>query len=154
VVFFLGVLMAPLLARTTQAPVYVLIPIIAALTMVGSFAVRGYMFDVYFMFALGIVAYVLKKIEIPVAAVALGLILGPIVERGLDVSLQMSQSAGVFTVFFARPISLTLIVLTVVSVAWIVWSRSKGTFEVQVGAGTDEESQEGTRPRSGVESDE
>ncbi|AYY12271.1 C4-dicarboxylate ABC transporter permease [Actinobacteria bacterium YIM 96077] len=122
-VFILGRVMAPLLVRAIQAPVYALIPVIAALTMVGSYAVRGNMFDTYMMFVLGIVGYVLMKIGIPVAAVALGLILGPIVENGLDVSLQMAETAGIFTVFFTRPISLVLMALTVLSALWTVYSN-------------------------------
>lgn len=118
VVFLLGRLMAPLLVRAIQMPVAALIPLIAALTMVGSYAVRGNIFDTYMMFALGLLGYVFSKIRIPIAAVALGLILGPIVETGLDVSLQMSSTLGLVDVFLTRPISLLLIALTVLSIAW------------------------------------
>lgn len=132
IVFVLGRAIAPLLVRAIQAPLHALVPLIAALTMVGSFAVRGRMFDTYMMFGLGLFGYVCTKIRIPVAAVALGLILGPIVETGLDVSLQMATTSGIFTTFFARPISVALIVLTALSMAWTTWTtlRERQTSEV------------------------
>ena len=57
----------------------------------------------------GIVGYVFKKLDIPLAPMVLTLILGPLMERGLRQSLEISR--GDFTIFFTRPISAVLLAI-------------------------------------------
>lgn len=123
VVFLLGLLLSPLLVSVVRVPVFALVPAIGALTVVGSYAVRNNVFDVYMMFMVGIIGYLLTKVGVPVGPVALGIILGPIVESGLDTSLSMVQSHSWVDVFVMRPISGVLIVMTIASVIWTVVSR-------------------------------
>jgi len=68
-------------------------------------------FDIWVMLAFGIVGYLLKKTEIPAAPMVLTLILGPLLERALRQSLEMS--VGDPWIFLERPLSATLIVLAV-----------------------------------------
>jgi putative tricarboxylic transport membrane protein len=57
-----------------------------------------------------VLGYFFQKYGFPVIAVVLGMILGPIGERGFHQSLLMSK--GSYLIFITRPISLTLFVLT------------------------------------------
>ena len=50
-----------------------------------------------------------KKLDIPTGPLVLTLILGPLLERGLRQSPQMSQ--GDFSIFFSRPFSATLLAI-------------------------------------------
>lgn len=123
IVFGLGRLMTPLLVRVIQTPISVLVPAIAALTVVGSFSVRNSIFDVYLMLILGLLGYGAVRLGIPVATIALGLILGPIVESGLNTSLGMADNSGWLDVFVLRPICLVLIAMTALSILWTVYAR-------------------------------
>ena len=64
------------------------------------------------MIAFGVIGYVLRKIDIPIAPLVLGLILGPLLEKSLRTSLEMS--AGDFSIFLTRPLCLALLVLAAV----------------------------------------
>jgi putative tricarboxylic transport membrane protein len=71
-------------------------------------------FDVGVMLILGIIGYLFKKLDIPLAPMTLTLILGLLMERGLRQSLEMSR--GEFTIFFTRPISATLLAIAAIFV--------------------------------------
>ena len=60
------------------------------------------------MMVFGMVGYVFKKLDIPLAS-SLTLILGPLMEKGLRRSLEISR--GDFSIFFTRPISLGLLII-------------------------------------------
>jgi putative tricarboxylic transport membrane protein len=64
------------------------------------------------MLGFGIVGYLLRKLDFPLAPAVLGLILGPPLEKSLRTSLEMS--AGDFSIFLHRPITVGLLILSVV----------------------------------------
>jgi putative tricarboxylic transport membrane protein len=70
------------------------------------------MFDVGLMVAFGVLGYLFKKLDVPLAPLILTLILGPLMEQSLRQSLEISR--GDFSIFFTRPISLTLIAVAAV----------------------------------------
>lgn len=87
--------------------------------MIGSYAIQNNMFDVYVMIFFGLVGYVGRKAVFDPGPIVLGIILGKICEQGLVQSILMGRAAGLlFGVFFSRPISIVLILLTAVSAAW------------------------------------
>ena len=122
-VFVIGRLITPVLVQAMQLPVTYLIPVIASLTVIGGFAIRNRVFDVWIMLVIGLVGVVATWMKVPLATIALGLILGPIVEKGLTTSMSMTESHGFMDVFVMRPISALLIVLTIVSAVSVVYSR-------------------------------
>ncbi len=107
----LGLYCAPIFARVATAPNAVLIPAIAVLSVVGSYAIQNSMFDVGLMLAFGVAGYFLKRAGFDLGAIVLGLILGPIAELGFGQSLAIS--GGSFAIFFDRPVSLVLWALIV-----------------------------------------
>ena len=122
-VFVIGRMITPVLVQAMQLPVTYLIPVIASLTVIGGFAIRNRVFDVWIMLIIGLVGCVATWLKVPLATIALGLILGPIVEKGLVTSMSMTESHGFMDVFVMRPISALLIVLTIVSAVSVVYSR-------------------------------
>jgi putative tricarboxylic transport membrane protein len=93
----------------------VLIPIIFILSMVGSFSMRNSVFDMGVTIFFGLVAYFMQKYDYPASPVLLALILGPLAESSLRRSLIVSQ--GDPTIFFTRPICVTLLALAFLSLA-------------------------------------
>ncbi|MFN2166192.1 MAG: tripartite tricarboxylate transporter permease, partial [Anaerolineae bacterium] len=103
----------------TRLPVTLLAPVVFFLSVIGSYAINRNMFDVYVMLCFGLVGYVGRKMNFSPGPIVLGLILGSICEQGLVQSILMGRAAGsIGAMFFTRPLSIALIVLTVVSAAW------------------------------------
>jgi putative tricarboxylic transport membrane protein len=88
-------------------------PILAALILmflvVGSYTINFSVFDVYVMIGAGVLGLVMRRLDIPLAPLVLTLVLGPLMERSLRESLELSQ--GDPTVFITRPISAVLLVI-------------------------------------------
>jgi putative tricarboxylic transport membrane protein len=63
--------------------------------------------------------YVFKKLDFPLAPTILTLILGPQMERSLRESLSLSQ--GDYSIFFTRPISLVLLIITAIIFITSAW---------------------------------
>jgi putative tricarboxylic transport membrane protein len=115
----LGLILGRAVARIMQkVKVQTLAPLIVFLSMVGSYSIYNNIADIYTMVVVGIAAHALRKAGFMPGPIVLGLILGPIAEQGLSQSLLMGRASGsMMGVFFGRPISLILIVLTVTSIA-------------------------------------
>ncbi len=106
-------------ARIINIPSRFLAPAIIFMTVLGSYAIRNNVLDIWIMFVFGIVGYISAKLKFHPAPIVLGLILGPFVEEGLVQSILAGQaSGGVFRYMVFRPISLVLIALCVLSSLW------------------------------------
>ena len=116
----LGIWMGKIISKLiTHVPSVILAPLIFFLTIIGAYAINNNIFDVYVMIFFSIVGYVGKKAGFDAGPIVLGLILGKICEEGLVQAILMGTAEGsVLGMFFTRPISLVLIVLTVISASW------------------------------------
>jgi len=96
--------------------------------------VGGSYVDLWIMLAFGIVGYLMRKFDYPAAPLLLALVLGPIMEKNLKLSLKMSH--GSVAIFFQRPITLILIALIVISLIWPLlvsrFSKGKQALELPV----------------------
>jgi len=106
-----GGLATRLFAQVLRVPSMLMMPIIVALAVIGTYTYENSIFNVYLLFALGFVGYALDRLSFPVAPVILGLFLGPKVEYNLRVSLLISQDD--WSVLWTRPISLAILIATV-----------------------------------------
>ena len=102
--------------RIINIPNRILIPIIIVFALIGAFATRNLLFDAFIVFIFGIIGWYLRRNKYPVIAVVLGLILGPIADGELIKSVQLHGSETLMA-FFTRPVSLILIIITVVGVS-------------------------------------
>ncbi|WP_232503686.1 tripartite tricarboxylate transporter permease [Thermotoga profunda] len=80
-------------------------------SIIGSYAMRNSFFDIYVMLIFGLIGYAFEKLEIPLAPMILGLILGRMIEDNLRVGL--IKTKGNFLPFLTRPISLVLFLLII-----------------------------------------
>ncbi len=102
----------PVWVQVMKIPYGILFAVILAIMIVGSYSANNTIFDVWVMIGFGVVGYVLKKLEFPLAPAILTFILGPMMERSLYKSMVMS--GGDITILFTRPISLTFLILAAV----------------------------------------
>jgi len=77
--------------RVTLVPTVYLSPLIISFTLVGAFVSREYVFDMYLALAFGALGYVARKTGYHVAAILIGVILGPLLEQYFLRALRMSQ---------------------------------------------------------------
>lgn len=101
----------PIFIRVLTLPFTILAPIIYILCVVGGYAPTQTMHDVWLMFIFGVVGYLLRKLNYPVAPAVLAIVLGPLAERSLRQSLISFH--GDVTIFVQRPISAVCIALAV-----------------------------------------
>ena len=101
-------------ARISRLSDAILIPSIFLLCVVGSYAIHNNFVEVVIMMIFGVIGYLARKFDLNAAAIVLGLILGPIGEKGLRRSLLISD--GDPSILFSTPICWVLIILCIVGV--------------------------------------
>lgn len=99
-------------SRVVYVPIPVLVPIVVALAVSGTYALRGQASDVVTLLVMGIIGYLLRRNGYPLIALVLGLIMGPIAETQFVRSYQMG--GGDLSLLVTRPLSLALLVLGLV----------------------------------------
>lgn len=127
----LNVPLVPLWVMVLKIPYSILFALILGFCVLGAYSLSSSMFDVGIMLMFGIVGYLLRKLDIPLAPLALTLILGPLMEQNLRRSLEISR--GDFSIFFTRPITTVLLGLAaVVLVAAITQIGAKARRDSEV----------------------
>ena len=121
--FILGTLFAPLLARIVRIPLRLLAPLIMFLAVIGAYAIRNGIFDVYLMLGLGIFTFLIRKVGFHPGPIGLGLILGPIIEPALVQAMYISDATSIGRVFFGSTVDIVLITLSVLSILFVAWTR-------------------------------
>ncbi len=113
---FLLLLNLPLVGvfvRVLAVPRWFLFPGVTALSFVAVYAVNQSPFDLVLMTIFGAVGYVLRKVEIPLAPIILGLVLGPLIEKNIRRALLLSD--GNWGVLFSSKIAVAFWLLAVAS---------------------------------------
>src|SRR3546814_7157878 len=72
-----------------RSPTKYLAPLITIFVIVGAFSAREYLFDMWLALAFGIIGYIARKTGYHVAAILIGLILGPLVEQSFLRALRL-----------------------------------------------------------------
>ena len=112
-----------LLVKLLATPRALLMPTIALLCVIGSYALRNNFFDVYVMFLFGLLGLAMRWLDMPVVPLLLALVLGGQLEEHLRVALTASK--GDVSVFFTSPFSVLFLCLSVMSVVWSFASERK-----------------------------
>lgn len=111
------------LVKILGVPRYELLPIVMAICMVGVFASNNRVFDLWTMLFFGILGFVLSRFGFPTAPVILGFIIGPYMEQYMLRAVMVGR--GSLMGIFQRPIAVTFLALTVLSVAFTVYKELK-----------------------------
>lgn len=115
ILLILNLPLVGLWARLLTVPYALLYPAILLFCCIGVYSVNSSAFDVILTTVAGIIGFALAKLRCELAPLLLGFILGPLLEQNLNLALQTSR--GSFMIFVESPISLTLIVASLVVLA-------------------------------------
>lgn len=121
--------MAGLWANITRVPFKLLFPIILIVLITGTYTINNSLFDVGVMLVFGVIGYLFKKVDIPLAPLVLTFVLGQLMEDSLMQSLTIVQ--GDFLSLFARPITGTLFSLSILVLIFSIIAevkKKKGMF--------------------------
>lgn len=127
---FIGMAGIRLFAKVILVDRAILAPSIFVLSMVGAFAMRSNVFDVYTTLAFGLLGYIMTRHDYPLSPILLALILGPMAESNLRRAMVISS--GDPAILFSRPIAAGLMVLAVLALVLSV--RSHRRVEVRLAA--------------------
>jgi putative tricarboxylic transport membrane protein len=102
-----------LFVQVLRVPPRFLMPNVLLLCVIGAYAVNNSLTDLYLMGASGILGYVLRKLDFPIAPLVLALVIGPMLEDSFRQSLMMSLTDD-YSIFLASPLSKSLCLLAAV----------------------------------------
>ncbi len=98
-------------AKISTLPYKYLGPVILAACIVGAYAPRNTLFDVWVAFGAGLLGFIMKKNDWPTAPLILGFILGPM----LELAFRQSMGMGIGPIIFlTRPITVAFLVMAVI----------------------------------------
>jgi putative tricarboxylic transport membrane protein len=120
VLLILNLPLVGLFVNLLRVPYPYLYPAILTFSILGVYAVNGSAVDVWIMLMMGVLGYVLRKLDFETAPIVLGVVLAPMIELALRQSLAMSD--GHYGIFFQRPIAATLLVVALGMTALSLWT--------------------------------
>lgn len=94
-----------------RIPEKILTALILLFLVIGAYTINYSVFDVFVMILFGVAGLFMRRLDIPLAPLVLTLVLGPLMERSLRESLDISQ--GSFSIFLTRPLTVVLLVIGV-----------------------------------------
>jgi len=113
IMLIIGLFAARYFARVVDIPKAILTPVILMLCVVGSYAINNNLFDVIIMLIAGIIGYYMQKFDFPASPIVLAIILGPMAESNFRRALALSN--GTYEIFYTRPITLVLLLLSIIT---------------------------------------
>jgi putative tricarboxylic transport membrane protein len=90
-----------------------MVPGIFILSIIGAYGIANSVFDVYVLVVVGLIAYVLSKLGVPLVTMALGLVLGRLMEESFQQAALLAgvENEPVFVYFLTRPVTLFLMLM-------------------------------------------
>ena len=124
--FVVGKMSIKAISRIADIPRHRLYPVVLVLCIFGAYAVNNTIFDVGIMFLMGVLGFVMLRLNIPAAPFLIAFILGPLLEDNFRQSLLISR--GDYSVFVSSGICWFFWALTLISIILITWQhfRSSG----------------------------
>ena len=104
------------LTRLTTVSTDLLVPVIFALVTVGAYIYRGVFADVLIAVIFGFIGYLMKICDWPRIPLLIALVLGPLFENSLLITLKLQQLGTIN--FWTRPIAMAMLALSVGSLVW------------------------------------
>ncbi len=98
-----------------------LLPLVLVMGIAGSYNISYRISDIWVVVLFGIIGYLLLKFDYPIIPLVISLLLGPILESNLRISLMYSN--GSLIPFFTRPFSLSIFVMILLTIFFIIRKR-------------------------------
>jgi putative tricarboxylic transport membrane protein len=124
----MGLYAAKWFARISLVPIQLLWPIVFALSVIGAYALSSSLLDVWIVLIFGVIGYLARRFGFAVAPIAVGLILGEMVESNLQNSLKMFD--GAWWQILTQPLAALFLVLAVLGLCgpllfeWLTGKRN------------------------------
>jgi putative tricarboxylic transport membrane protein len=113
-ILFFGLFLVKPLIKVLQVPKSIIMPVVFVLCTVGSFAISQRLFDVWVMLGFGVIGFILRRFNYPMAPFVLGIVLGDLLDKNLRRGLVLSD--GDLTPFVTRPISAVMMAIVVLTI--------------------------------------
>ncbi len=108
-IFLLVMLAIPVLVKILKIPNTILVPIILCISIMGAYCVNNNEKDILIMILAGLIGYIFLKFELPMAPIALALVLTSSLETAIRQSFTISNGSA--AIFFTRSLSLGLFIV-------------------------------------------
>ena len=125
-IVFVGWIQTKTVVHILRIPFRWLAPGILLLAIIGAYALRNLLIDVWVMFLAGILGYLLRRTGYSAAGMVLGLILGALGEAAFSKSMQLMDYD--FLGFFERPISAILLIMAAVTFFSSIFQELRGNI--------------------------
>ena len=110
-------------AHITHVPASYLFPMITVLCVIGAYAMQNEVFDIWWMLGSGVLGYIMRRFNFPVAPLLIAFLLGGMIENSLRQALMMSEVG--WLIFLTRPLSAVFLVFTLIAVVAITLKRRR-----------------------------
>ncbi|HEX7889782.1 MAG TPA: tripartite tricarboxylate transporter permease [Ramlibacter sp.] len=111
----------PLFASILRIPFSIIAPVIVVICAIGAFTVHNAMMDVWLMLLFGVIGYVFKKLDYPLAPLVLALVLGDKAEDSFRQAMLLSQ--GDLGIMVSNPLVGSITGLALIMLVWPVLSK-------------------------------
>ena len=112
--WFVGKFFTRFYAHITRVPFELLACIVLTFCAAGAYSTNNSLYDVYYIFIFGILAFFMRLMDFQLVPVLLGIVLGPLAEMNFRRALILSD--GSLSIFVTRPISLAFLLIAFFSV--------------------------------------
>ncbi|MDQ0589233.1 tripartite tricarboxylate transporter permease [Variovorax paradoxus] len=106
----------PLFASILRIPFSIIAPVIIVICAIGAYTVHNAMLDIWFMLGFGVVGYLFKKLDFPLAPLVLALVLGDKAEDSFRQAMLVSQ--GDVMIMFSNPLVGGITTLALLLLFW------------------------------------
>jgi putative tricarboxylic transport membrane protein len=121
--YLIGRLLTPMFSRVLVVPNSFLVSIVLVLCLIGIYASKSAFFDLWLALGIGIVFYILKRLNYPVSSVIIAYVLAPIIEENFRRSLTLSN--GDYEIFFSSVYAVALVLMIVAALGASVYADLK-----------------------------
>ena len=132
---FIVLAFTPVFVAVLKVRFSILMPAIVYICAIGAYAVNNRMIDLYYMVGFGVVGYLFKKLDYPIAPMVLALVLGDMAESAMRQALIIGHGSPL--VFFRPPIALPIMIAAIIIFFWptITSLRKKYAARTTIGPG-------------------
>ena len=111
----------PLFASILRIPFSIIAPVIVVICAIGAYTVHSAMLDIWFMMVFGVIGYLFKKLDYPLAPLVLALVLGDKAEDSFRQAMLVSQ--GELSIMWSNPLVGSITGLAIILLLWPLISR-------------------------------
>ena len=115
ILLVLNLPLAPVFAQLLRVPYGYMYPMILLTSLVGAYSITNGMYSVWVVLVCGIIGYFMKRLDLPMAPLVLGLVLGPLFEKALVQTSAIGD--GNLLIVFARPLALVVMAIAILQLA-------------------------------------